>query len=130
MHLERAEPHAGKDWTDSGKNRDRCQLKQRAVDEVRPVPCPPEFAALLREHVDALGTAPNGRLFYGEPKHAELLRLTIVRAWQRARAEVFTQEVAAGPLADPYDLRHAADSTWLNGAVPPTTVVEWAGHSA
>ena len=29
----------------------------------------------------------------------------------------------------PYDLRHAAVSTWLNGGVPPTTVAEWAGHS-
>jgi hypothetical protein len=34
------------------------------------------------------------------------------------------------PLAKtPYDLRHAAVSTWLNGGVPPTTVAEWAGHS-
>jgi hypothetical protein len=49
--------------------------------------------------------------------------LTIVRAWRRARAEVFTPEVAAGP----YDLRHAAVSTWLNGGVPVTTVAEWAG---
>jgi integrase len=26
LHLDRAEPHAGKDWTDSGRNRDRRQL--------------------------------------------------------------------------------------------------------
>ncbi len=39
--LEAAEPHAGKVWTDSGKNRDRRQLKQRAIGEVRRVPCPP-----------------------------------------------------------------------------------------
>jgi hypothetical protein len=37
--LEAAEPHAGKPWTDSGNNRDRRQLKQRAVGEVRRVPC-------------------------------------------------------------------------------------------
>jgi integrase len=43
---------------------------------------------------------------------------------------VFTEEVAASPLArTPYDLRHAAVSTWLNGGVPSTTVAEWAGHS-
>ena len=36
----------------------------------------------------------------------------------------------ASPLARrPYDLRHAAVSTWLNGGVPPTQVAEWAGHS-
>jgi len=29
----------------------------------------------------------------------------------------------------PYDLRHAAVSTWLNGGVPPTDVAEWAGQS-
>lgn len=34
------------------------------------------------------------------------------------------------PLAKrPYDLRHAAVSTWLNAGVPPTQVAEWAGHS-
>ena len=42
----------------------------------------------------------------------------------------FIPEVAASPLArTPYDLRHAAVSTWLNGGVPSTTVAEWAGHS-
>jgi hypothetical protein len=34
------------------------------------------------------------------------------------------------PLAKrPYDLRHAAVSTWLNGGVPPTDVARWAGQS-
>lgn len=60
----------------------------------------------------------------------ELPKLTIVRAWQRARTAVFTLEVAATVLAKTsYDLCHAAVSTWLNGRVPPTTVAEWAGHS-
>ena len=36
----------------------------------------------------------------------------------------------ASPLArPPYDLRHAAVSTWLNGGVPSTDVADWAGHS-
>jgi integrase len=39
-------------------------------------------------------------------------------------------DVFASPLAErPYDLRHAAVSTWLNGGAPATTVAEWAGHS-
>lgn len=43
---------------------------------------------------------------------------------------MLTKEAAATPLAKrPYDLRHAAVSTWLNGGVPPTQVAEWAGHS-
>jgi hypothetical protein len=29
----------------------------------------------------------------------------------------------------PYDLRHAAVSTWLNGGVLPAEVAQWAGHS-
>ena len=30
LHVERAEPYAGKEWTDSGRNRDQRHLKQRA----------------------------------------------------------------------------------------------------
>lgn len=38
--------------------------------------------------------------------------------------------VFASPLAKrPYDLRHAAVSTWLSAGVPPTQVAEWVGHS-
>ncbi|HEY9418427.1 MAG TPA: tyrosine-type recombinase/integrase [Pseudonocardia sp.] len=130
MHLERARPHAGKEWTNSGLNRDERQLKQRAVGESRTVPCPPELTALLHEHLAAFGTAPDGRLFRGERNADELPKNTIIKAWQRARARSFTEEVAASSLArTPYDLRHAAVSTWLNGGVPPTTVAEWAGHS-
>lgn len=29
----------------------------------------------------------------------------------------------------PYDLRHAAVSTWLNAGVEPSRAAEWAGHS-
>jgi hypothetical protein len=36
--IERAEPYAGKEWTDSGRNRDQRPLKQRARG--RSVSCP------------------------------------------------------------------------------------------
>ncbi len=50
--------------------------------------------------------------------------------WQQARRRALSAEEAASPLARrPYDLRHAAVSTWLNGGVEPTRVAEWAGHS-
>jgi integrase len=53
-----------------------------------------------------------------------------MRLWRRAREEAFTKEQCASLLARrPYDLRHAAVSTWLNGGVNPTQVAEWAGHS-
>ncbi|GGM34879.1 integrase [Longimycelium tulufanense] len=130
LHLEMAEPYAGKDWTDTGANRDRRQLKQRAVGETRPVPSPPELTVLLLDHLRLFGTAPDGRLFVGERNRRELPKLTIVRAWQRAREATFTPEVLASPLAGtPYDLRHAGVSTMLNAGVSPTTVAEWAGHS-
>ncbi|MFC7480124.1 tyrosine-type recombinase/integrase [Luedemannella flava] len=130
FHLEIAEPHAGKEWTNSGQNRDRRQLKQRAVGESRTVPCPPELTALLHWHIDQFGTAPDGRVFTGERNKGELPKGTINRAWRAARRATFTPEVAASPLAaTPYDLRHAAVSTWLNGGVPPAEVAAWAGHS-
>jgi integrase len=130
LHIERAEPYAGKGWTDSGRNRDQRQLKQRARGEVRIIPCPPELTALLHKHIAEFGVQADGRLFVGERNDGELPTMTIVRMWKRARLAAFTTEVAATPLAKtPYDLRHAAVSTWLNGGVPPTTVAEWAGHS-
>jgi len=128
LHLERAEPHAGKEWTNSGNNRDDRQLKQRARGETRTVPCPPELTELLHAHIKEFGTAPDGRLFRGERNAGEMPKGTIVRAWRRARIDVFSEEVAASSLArTPYDLRHAAVSTWLNGGIPPTAVAEWRG---
>jgi len=87
--LEAAEPHAGKHWTDSGENRDSRQLKQRAIGEVREVPCPPPLTAILRAHIDEFGLGPGGRLFVGERNKKELPTLTINRIWRRARAAVF-----------------------------------------
>jgi integrase len=128
--IERAEPHAGRAWTDDGTNRDTRGLKHRARGESRVVPCPPELTALLRQHLDDYGTGADGRIFRGERTDSELPKITIRRAWDRARRETFTPEVYTTALArTPYDLRHAAVSTWLNGGVPPTTVAEWAGHS-
>ncbi|MEV6811806.1 integrase [Micromonospora sp. NPDC051296] len=128
--LDGAEPHAGREWTDSGKNRDSRQLKQRARGETRTVPCPPELTAIINAHVELFGFGPTGRLFVGERNKDELPKGTINRVWRWARAAVFTPEVYASPLArTPYDLRHAAVSTWLNGGVPPTQVAEWAGQS-
>jgi integrase len=45
------------------------------------------------------------------------------------RFNVWAESYRALRLGPPYDLRHAAVSTWLNGGVPAVTVAEWAGHS-
>ncbi len=130
FHLDGADPYAGKEWTDTGRSRDRRQLKQRERGESRTAPCPPELTALIQAHLAEFGTTPDGRLFVGDRNHDELPKLTVVRVWSRAREAAFVPEVVASPLAKrPYDLRHAAVSTWLNGGVPPTDVAEWAGQS-
>ena len=52
------------------------------------------------------------------------------RIWQQAREIGLSPAQAASPLARrPYDLRHAALSSWLAAGVPPTDVAERAGNS-
>jgi integrase len=130
MTFDSAEPHAGKHWTNSGENRDSRHLKQRVRGESRTVPIPPPLTDLLNAHINTFGTGTGGRLFISERNKSELPVGTIHRIWRWTRGYVFTDEVAASPLAGtPYDLRHAAVSTWLNGGVPATQVAEWAGQS-
>lgn len=129
FHLDKAEPHAGGRWTDSGKPRDSRHLKSRAVDEGRTVPCPPELTKILWEHIDQYGYGPDGRVFCGV-RGGEVPMITYTRVWRAARKDVLTEEAQATPLAGrPYDLRHAAVSTWLTGGIDPATVADWAGHS-
>ncbi len=93
------------------------------------MPCPPVLTKLLHEHIEQFGTGPNGRLFRGV-RGGELSESTYSRVWRQARQQALPAEQVASPLARrPYDLRHAAVSTWLNGGVPATQVAEWAGHS-
>ncbi len=130
IHLDGARPYAGKEWTDTGEARDERQLKHRQIGETRTVPCPPELTALLHAHLERYGTAPDGRLFVGVRRAEYLPTRTVTLAWQRARAAALSPTAAASPLArTPYDLRHAAVSTWLAAGVPVTKVAEWAGHS-
>lgn len=129
IYVEEATPHAGGAWTDSGKPRDRRGLKHRERGEGRHVPAPPELVAILREHLDRFGTGTGGELFVGE-RGGEVPAITWHRVWRTARAATFTAPVAASLLLGrPYDLRHAAVSTWLNAGIDPTQVAEWAGHS-
>ena len=127
--LESSTPEAGASWTDSGRRREERQLKHRAKGETRIVPCPPALTALLHAHLTEHGTAADGRLFRGV-RGGELAESTYCRVWRKARVQALTGTEAASPLAGrPYDLRHAAVSTWLNAGVPSTQVAEWAGHS-
>jgi integrase len=129
FHLDGASPHIGARWTDGGTVRDHRQLKSRAVGEGRTVPCPPELTGLIWRHIAKFGFGEDGLLFCGE-QGGEVPMITYTRTWRAARARALTEEVQASPLAArPYDLRHAAVSTWLSGGVDPAKVAEWAGHS-
>lgn len=130
LHLERARPEVGAEWTDNNAKDEERGLKHRDPGEGRTVPCPPELTVLLHDHMSSFGTAPDGRLFRGIQRESRISSTVYGRAWARARAAVFTADVAASPLAKrPYDLRHAAVSTWLKAGVEVTRVATWAGHS-
>lgn len=127
--LSESAPETGARWSRTGKRRDRRQLKHRGKGETRPVPCPPPLVAILREHLRRFPPLPSGLVFYGVQRN-QLSQSTYAHAWDKARKAALSREEYASPLAKrPYDLRHAAVSTWLNAGVPPTQVAEWAGHS-
>lgn len=127
--LNSTRPSVGKRWTDSGETHDDRGLKNRPVEEVRPVPIPPHLVAILREHIDTFGVANDGRLFTNE-RGGVVGSSTYYRVWQEARALALPPAAVASPLAArPYDLRHSALSTWLNSGVDATEVAERAGNS-
>ncbi|SBW29008.1 integrase family protein [Candidatus Protofrankia californiensis] len=121
-------PETSGQWTDSGERSSR-QLKHRATKDTRPVPIVPPLVALYRRHLNEFGTAPDGRLFRGG-RGGAVPGARYGDVWREARRRALTPAEVASPLAaTPYDLRHAAVSTWLNAGVPPTLIAEWAGHS-
>ncbi|WP_199747844.1 integrase [Actinomadura sp. WAC 06369] len=75
------------------------------------------------------GTADDGRLFRNE-RGGILGASTYSRAWEEARQFAFAPVQVESPLAGrPYDLRHAALTTWLNAGVSPADVAKRAGNS-
>jgi integrase len=127
--LTNSEPRSGTWWTDSGSARQRRELKHRPRGETRPVPLHPELVALLSEHLKKFPPGPDGRIFTG-PRGGIFNDRAYLLIFHKARASAFTGQEAGSLLARrPYDLRHAAVSTWLNAGVPAPQVAEWAGHS-
>jgi integrase len=130
LHLESARPEVSADWTDGQTASEERGLKHRDRNEGRTVPSTPELTLLLIAHLDKFGTAPDGRLFLGVRNQARIGSSVYGRSWAAARSVVFTPDVVASTLAKrPYDLRHAAVSTWIKAGVEVTRVAEWAGHS-
>jgi len=129
LHLQDTRPTSGKQWTDNGTTHEQRGLKQRERGDVRPVPIPPILVAMLRAHIDEFGVAGDGRLFANE-RGGLLGTTTVHRVFNEARELAFAPHQVASPLAKrPYDLRHAALSTWLNAGVDATDVAERAGNS-
>jgi integrase len=129
MRLTHAQPRSGTRWTDSGKSRERRELKHRAPGETRLVPVHPELVMLFRDHLERFGTGP-GRLIFTGPRGGIVAEWSYLEVFRAARREALGEIDAATPLMGrPYDLRHAAVSTWLNAGVPAAQVAEWAGHS-
>ncbi|MBV9095138.1 MAG: tyrosine-type recombinase/integrase [Streptosporangiaceae bacterium] len=128
--LTNSEPRSGTWWTDSGSARQRRELKHRPRGETRLVPLHPELVALLIQHLKKkYPPGPAGRIFTG-PRGGIFNDRAYLKIFHKARAVAFTKSEAASLLARrPYDLRHAAVSTWLNAGVPAPQVAEWAGHS-
>jgi len=132
MLLTTAQPRNGQRWTDTGKPRELRPLKHRADGATRPVPLHPDLVKILRYHLAQTGwTQPGdtGRVFFG-PRGGSMTDRAYLAIFKAARRSAFTAKEAASPLArTPYDLRHAAVSTWLAAGVPAAQVALWAGHS-
>lgn len=122
LRLQRSASTAGKDWTDSGTERDDRGLKHRAEDDERVVPIPPELVAILRKQ---LGDR-TGLVFPGRKPDQPIGSSAVNVAWREARAAVIPGDDVT--LSGPYSLRHLCASTWLNAGVPVIECAERLGH--
>jgi integrase len=127
--LTNSQSRSGSNWTDDGSVRQRRELKHRAKEETRTVPIHPELVNLLRDHLTEFGTGPGGRVFTLSTGKIVTDR-AYLKVFHEARTAAFTEGGAASLIARrPYDLRHAAVSTWLKATADPAQAAEWAGHT-
>ena len=127
--LTNSQPRSGSNWTDDGSVRQRRELKHRAKEETRNVPIHPELVRLLRDHLAEFGAGSGGRVFTLSTGKIVTDR-AYLKVFHEARKAAFTEAEAASLIARrPYDLRHAAVSTWLKATADPAQVAEWAGHT-
>jgi integrase len=141
MTVSEPTPEIGRQWTDSGENRDRRrQNKGRDVGDVRHVPLHPDLVADIRAHIKENDLKPGDLLLTGPRSHRALPSITVRRNWSAARLDVLGED-AINDEGEPervvrtltgkrlYDLRHTCLTNWLNSGVPPAQVAEWAGNS-
>ncbi|MCT4355889.1 tyrosine-type recombinase/integrase [Streptomyces sp. Je 1-79] len=129
VRLRESRARSGSSWTDTGEAHDRRGLKHRTRKAVRHVPIPPELVSMLRWHVTVYGTHADGRLFR-TARGGMVQESGYGEVWAGARADALSPSEQESKLAKrPYDLRHAAVSTWLSSGVEPQLVAQRAGHS-
>jgi integrase len=116
-------------YSDDGQVYQTRSLKHRAEDDSRRVPIPPNLVHILSEHLDQVGTGDGGRLFRGADGRP-LPNASYTDVWRRARPLGLSPSAVRSSLAGrPYDLRHAAVSSWLAAGVPIPEVARRAGHT-
>jgi len=89
---------AGREWTDDGQVHEARKPKGGPRNAIRCVPIPPVLVTMLREHLQAHGTAPDGRLFRTY-RGGLYLPSTLWNVLQKARKQAFTPAQLASPLA-------------------------------
>jgi integrase len=115
LHLTGSTKHVSQDWGDGDGVREDRGLKHRARTATRDVPAAPPLVRALRWHVAAYGTARDGRLFAAPGFRDGPVSLgTYTRVWRQARASALGDATRSPVAKVPYQLRHAAVSTWLN----------------
>jgi len=129
LTLTAALPRSARAWTGNGTAHEPRGLKLRPEGATRTVPIPPQLVSLLRWHLRAHGTAPDGRLFRGA-RGGPLSESLYGRIWHQARAASSSSaQHAIHRVLRPYDLRHAALSLWLASGAPPAEIAARAEHS-
>ena len=131
LTLTAALPRSARAWTGNGTAHEPRGLKLRPEGATRTVPIPPQLVSLLRWHLRAHGTAPDGRLFRGArcpPARSAKASTAGSGTRPRAAASIPAQH-AIHRVLRPYDLRHAALSLWLASGAPPAEIAARAGHS-
>ena len=100
-------PSTGSAWTSTGTPFEPRGLKHPPGGTIRVVPIPPVLVRILREHLHAFGTAPDGRLFRGAPRrHAQRVGLRSRLARRRARPARKTEHGHPRILVFPQPRRH------------------------
>ena len=116
-------------FSDDGEIYQVRPLKHRPEEATREVPIPPELVRILAEHIEQQGVASDGRLFRtaaGGP----VPNASYTDIWRLARRYGLAPIQVASQLARrPYDLRHAAVSSWIAAGVPLPEVARRAGQT-